>query len=114
MCVMYAYVAHTHHTVENQTMKILCSDFISRNIYDNCLICSPQEDAAEQVVGLVRDNPELTTVIGMHTLGKEDLLVGTPQVYLTSRARTILIDKSEEGGESLTMTDLLHFGLLFI
>ena len=50
------------------------------NIYDNCLLRSPQEDAAEQVVGLVRDNPELTTVIGMHTLGKEDLLVGTPQV----------------------------------
>ena len=50
------------------------------NIYNNCLLRSPQEDAAEQVVGLVRDNPELTTVIGMHTLGKEDLLVGILQV----------------------------------
>ena len=43
------------------------------------LIFSPQEDAAEQVVALVRDNPEFTTVIGMHTLGKEDLLVRTLQ-----------------------------------
>ena len=84
MCVMYAYAAHTHHTVENQEIKFCAVTFflnvISMNIYDNCLLRSPQEDAAEQVVGLVRDNPELTTVIGMHTLGKEDLLVGIPQV----------------------------------
>ena len=53
------------------------------------IIRSPQEDAAEQVVGLVRDNPELTTVIGMHTLGKEDLLVGTPQVYLIQGSNNI-------------------------
>jgi len=36
---------------------------------------SLQEEATEELVSLVQNHPEFTVVIGMHALGKEDLLV---------------------------------------